>query len=66
MYVHLQYFILNTVNNARISYNLNVVSLASELAYIRYQLDYLVNHFTAPKRDHEGFVVDGIDEEFAQ
>lgn len=46
--------------------NLNVVSLALELAYIRYQLDYLVNHFTAPKRDHEGFVVDGIDEEFAQ
>ncbi|WP_395146059.1 plasmid mobilization protein (plasmid) [Moraxella atlantae] len=44
--------------------NLNVVSLASELAYIRYQLDYLVNHFTAPKNENEQLIVDAIDEEF--
>lgn len=33
--------------------NLNVVTLASELAYIRYQLDYLINHFTVQKRDNK-------------
>lgn len=33
--------------------NLNVVTLASELAYIRYQLDYLINHFTVQKKDNE-------------
>lgn len=43
---------------------LDVVVLASELAYIRYQLDYLVNHFTAPKHENEQLIVDAIDEEF--
>lgn len=33
--------------------NLNVVTLASELAYIRYQLDYLINTFTVQKKDDE-------------
>ena len=44
--------------------NLNVVSLAAELAYIRYQLDYLVNHFTAPKHENEQLIIDTGDEEF--
>lgn len=43
---------------------LDVVVLASELAYIRYQLDYLVNHFTAPKHDNEKLIIDTIDEGF--
>lgn len=43
---------------------LDVVVLASELAYIRYQLDYLVNHFTAPKHENEQLIVDTSDEEF--
>ena len=40
--------------------NLNVVALASELAYIRYQLDYLINTFTVQKKDDEMNVVDEI------
>ena len=46
--------------------NLNVVSLASELAYIRYQLDSLIHHYTAPKSDVEINETDKIDEGFAQ
>lgn len=45
---------------------LDVVVLASELAYIRYQLDYLIEHFTVPKSNGEITDPAKIDEGFAQ
>lgn len=41
--------------------NLNVTALASELAYIRYQLDSLIHHYTAPRKDYEMSLMDGVD-----
>lgn len=43
--------------------SLDVVALASELAYIRYQLDYLIHHYTVQKKDGEMAVMAEIDTE---